>query len=359
MAHPDDVRSVTRVPDYVTSDISAPAARYLKLGLEKAPNTVRAYKADLDCYTAWCDRRGLSPFPTPVDQLVNYLSDMAQHYKVATLERRLAMLSSFHDLQGWDSPTGDRLVRIAMDGIKREKGIRQHEAPAFTKAMLEKVILPLDESVNAQLRDKVVLLLGFTGAFRRGELAALNVTDLHEDEDGFLVDIRKSKTDQLGGGMVKAIFYASNPLLCPVRTLKRYLERIYPQRISLHRDDPRSDPGADTAAGYPPDSRPLDGQPPGGRPLDSQPLLLRMRKGDRCGDSRLTDQSINLIVQKHLGKRYSAHSLRASFVTVAKRNGASNSEIMAQTFHKSEAMIRRYTRFEDARTHNAGTKLGL
>ena len=325
----------------VPGQVSASAARYLKLGLEKAPNTVRAYKADLDCYTAWCDRRGLSPFPTPVDQLVNYLSDIAQHYKVATLGRRLAMLSSFHELQGWESPTGDRLVRIAMDGIKREKGIRQHEAPAFTKAMLEKVILPLDESVNAALRDKVVLLLGFTGAFRRGELAELNVADLHEDEDGFLVDIRKSKTDQLGGGKVKAIFYAANPLLCPVRTLKRYLERVYPS------------------------SEPMVGSEEAGKTeeeystLSIRPLLLRMRKGDKFGDSRLTDQSINLIVQKHLGKRYSAHSLRASFVTVAKRNGASNSEIMAQTFHKTEAMIRRYTRFEDARTHNAGTKLGL
>ncbi|MEQ9438471.1 MAG: tyrosine-type recombinase/integrase [Cyclobacteriaceae bacterium] len=325
----------------VPGQVSASAARYLKLGLEKAPNTVRAYKADLDCYTAWCDRRGLAPFPTPVDQLVNYLSDIAQHYKVATLERRLAMLSSFHDLQGWDSPTSDRLIRIAMDGIRREKGIRQHEAPAFTKSMLEKAILPLDESVNVQLRDKVVLLLGFTGAFRRGELVALNLADLHLDEDGILIDVRRSKTDQLGGGNVKAIFYASNPQLCPVRTLKRYLSRVYPSTDTKV--------GVDEAGKI---------EEEYGTP-SVRPLLLRMRKGDKFGDSRLTDQSINLIVQKHLGKRYSAHSLRASFVTVAKRNGASNSEIMAQTFHKTEAMIRRYTRFEDARTHNAGTKLGL
>ena len=89
------------------------------------------------------------------------------------------------------------------------------------------------------------------------------------------------------------------------------------------------------------------------------PLLLRMRRGDRFGQQRLTDQTVNLIVAKYLGKRFSAHTLRASFVTVSKKNGASNSEIMAQTRHKTEAMIRRYTRFEDARTHNAGTKLGL
>ncbi|MGB3779781.1 MAG: hypothetical protein WA960_15575 [Tunicatimonas sp.] len=91
----------------------------------------------------------------------------------------------------------------------------------------------------------------------------------------------------------------------------------------------------------------------------SSPLLLRMRRGDRFGRQRLTDQTVNLIVAQRLGPRLLAHTLRASFVTVSKKNGASNSEIMAQTHHKTEAMIRRYTRFEDASTHNAGTKLGL
>jgi integrase len=315
------------------SIVNAAAARYLKLGLEKSPNTVRAYKADLDCYTAWCDRSGLNPFPADAGQVANYISELAPHYKVSTITRRLAMLTTFHELQGYESPTGQKVVRTTLDGIRREKGIRPHEAPAFSKDALQKAILSLDEDVNAQLRDKVLLLLGFTGAFRRGELSALNVEDLFFDEEGILIDLRKSKTDQLGSGRLKAIFYASHPQLCPVRTTRRYLDRIYPG----WEDGVISNPDFNTTT----------------------PLLLRMRKGDRFGEQRLTDQSVNLIVMKYFGQRYSAHSLRASFVTVAKKNGASNSEIMAQTHHKTEAMIRRYTRFEDIREHNAGTKLGL
>jgi integrase len=315
------------------SIVNAAAARYLKLGLEKSPNTVRAYKADLDCYTAWCDRNGLNPFPADAGQVANYISELAPHYKVSTISRRLAMLTTFHELQGYESPTGQKVVRTTLDGIRREKGIRPHEAPAFSKDALQKAILSLDEDLNAQLRDKVLLLLGFTGAFRRGELSALNVEDLFFDEEGILIDLRKSKTDQLGSGRLKAIFYASHPQLCPVRTTRRYLDRIYPG----WEDGVISNPDFNTTT----------------------PLLLRMRKGDRFGEQRLTDQSVNLIVMKYFGQRYSAHSLRASFVTVAKKNGASNSEIMAQTHHKTEAMIRRYTRFEDIREHNAGTKLGL
>ena len=281
-----------------SSLINASATRYLKLGLEKSPNTVRAYKADLDCYSAWCERQGLTVFPAEAGQVANYISDLAPHYKVSTITRRLAMLTTFHELQGYESPTGQKVVRTTLDGIRREKGIRQHEAPAFSKDALQKAILSLDEHVNAQLRDKVLLLLGFTGAFRRGELSALNVEDLFFDEEGVLIDLKKSKTDQLGSGRLKAIFYASHPRLCPVRTTRRYLERIYPG----WEDGAISNPDFNTAT----------------------PLLLRMRKGDRFAEQRLTDQSVNLIVRKYFGERYSAHSLRASFVTVAKKNGASN-----------------------------------
>jgi integrase len=319
-----------------SSLINAPAAHYLKLGLEKSPNTVRAYRADLDCYSAWCERQGLTTFPADAGQVANYISDLAPHYKVSTITRRLAMLTTFHELQGYESPTGQKVVQTTLDGIRREKGIRHHEAPAFGKEALEKVMLSLDEDVNAQLRDKVVLLLGFTGAFRRGELTALNVEDLFFDEDGILIDLRKSKTDQLGSGRLKAIFYASHPQLCPVRSTRRYLDRVYP----AWKERAAGNQNVDTAV------------PP-------TPLLLRMRKGDKFGEQRLTDQSVHLLVMKYFGQRYSAHSLRASFVTVAKKNGASNSEIMAQTHHQTEAMIRRYTRFEDIREHNAGTKLGL
>lgn len=316
---------------HTTTSVTSAAAHYLKLGIEKAPNTVRAYRADLNCYTRWCEAQGILPFPATADQIVNYLSELADRYSVATLQRRLAMLSSLHELQGMESPTSSKLVRTAMDGIKRSLGIRQQQAPAFTLEVFQRVALSLDESINGQLRDKVVILLGFTGAFRRGELVALNVNDLNFDEEGILIDIRRSKTDQLGMGQLKAIFYASHPKLCPVRTVQRYLQRV--SEAMVYPNEDLANP--------------------------SRPLLLRMRRGDRFGRERLTDQTVNLLVTKYFGTRFSAHTLRASFVTVSKKNGASNSEIMAQTHHKTEAMIRRYTRFDDARTHNAGTKLGL
>ena len=68
---------------------------------------------------------------------------------------------------------------------------------------------------------------------------------------------------------------------------------------------------------------------------------------------------VNLIGQRYLGTKYTAHSQRASFVTVAKLAGADDSEVMNQTKHKTSEMIRRYTRLDNVRQHNAAQKLEL
>lgn len=63
--------------------------------------------------------------------------------------------------------------------------------------------------------------------------------------------------------------------------------------------------------------------------------------------------------KQYIGNEYSAHSLRASFVTIAKLNGADDSQIMQQTKHRTRAMIDRYTRVQQVVKHNAAMKLGL
>jgi integrase len=146
------------------------------------------------------------------------------------------------------------------------------------------------------------------------------VQDLRFTEECLVVSMGKSKTNQLGDYEEKAIFYSPEPAVCPIRSLKAWLEQLA-----------RSE----------------------------GPVFVMLRKGNRLTTSRLSDQSINTLVQRYLGAEYSAHSLRASFVTVAKLNGADDSKIMNQTKHKTSAMIRRYTRLDNVQQHNAAKELGL
>ena len=73
----------------------------------------------------------------------------------------------------------------------------------------------------------------------------------------------------------------------------------------------------------------------------------------------MTIKYINLFVQQYLGSGHTAHSLRASCVTVSKLNGADDSKVMNQTKHKASTVTRRYIRLDNVRQHNSDKELGL
>ncbi|MFD2937351.1 site-specific integrase [Spirosoma flavum] len=306
------------------STLRSKVANYMQSGLEGAPNTRRAYAADLRHFRQWCSEHQQVPAPISPEALCAYLAFTAETDKWATIQRRLSAIRKLHQLQGADFPQKDLHVQTVMEGIRRTIGVRQHQAPAFSVDEFRDVIQSLNILDPQQLRDKLVLLLGFTGAFRRSELVALNSEDLSFSSEGVLVRLHRSKTNQYGDHEEKALFYHSDAALCPVQTLQCWL---------------------------------------GQRP-ERGPLLVRFRKGMEPGlvrftSERLSDKSVARIVKHYLGENYSAHSLRASFVTIAKLNGADDLEVMQQTKHKTSAMIQRYTRVGNVRQFNAGKKLGL
>ena len=301
-------------------DLKEKVNEYGRLGLEGAVNTQRAYRADLKDFNGWCTTNGQIPFPVSPETLAAYVSHLADTCKWATINRRLAAISKLHQLNNSETPTQNRIFRIVMEGIKRTKGIRQKQAPAFKLNILKQLLRDFDTEFNANLRNKALLLLGFTGAFRRSELVALNVEDLDFTDEGLIISLQKSKTNQYGDYEEKAIFYSPEALLCPIRTLKAWIQKLN---------------------------------------KTSDALFVRVRKGDRITSDRLTDKTVNDLVKTYFGEEFSAHSLRASFITIAKINGADDSEIMRQSKHKTSAMIQRYTRIEDIKKHNAAMKLGL
>ena len=159
--------------------LAAHTNRYVEAGLSGAANTALAYAGDLKRFGAWCAEHGLEPLPASVDTLAGFVTHLAETgKKVATIQRHCAAISKAHALRGADSPTDDKKFKVLMEGIARLKGIRQKQAPAFSLALFKRTVKHIDEKTLAGMRDRVVLLLGFTGAFRRSELAALNVEDL-------------------------------------------------------------------------------------------------------------------------------------------------------------------------------------
>ena len=152
-----------------------------------------------------------------------YITDLAELCKPSTITRRLATISQAHQQAGHATPTSAPLVRDVLQGIKRAKGT----APAAKAAAVTTIIRVMVDTVGDDLkgtRDRALILLGFAGAFRRSELVMLTVADVQFTNDGLIVKLQRSKTDQEGAGDTKGIPYGSTPATCPVRALRAWLD---------------------------------------------------------------------------------------------------------------------------------------
>lgn len=275
-------------------------------------NTWRAYRDDLRHFQAWG-----GTLPTTPEQIASYLAYYAQKHTVATLTRRLASLSKLHNARQWDNPVSAELVRATFRGIRNQHGMKQRQVAPAIKAD----ILAMVENLQGikGIRDRALLLIGFAGAFRRSELASLQYSDIEHVQQGVLIHIRRSKTDQAGQGRKIAIPYARG-VVCPVIALREW----------LHLSS-----------------------------ITEGPIFRSINRHGLIGERMITPQSIALVIKERAkaagldSTNYSGHSLRAGLVTSAAQAGISSWKIRQQTGHKSDAMLQRYIRDANIFVDNA------
>ncbi len=292
----------------------------------KAKNTRRAYRADWADFNLWCNEHRRIALPATPDTVALYLTSCAQGLKTSTIQRRLASISEAHKAAGHDSPTPSPVVRAVWQGIRREKGVATvGKSPTLT-ADVRKMIEHLPDGKLLSARDRALLLVGYAGAMRRSELVALDVEDVVQTEEGLVVTIQRSKTDQVGAGRKVGIPYGSDPLTCPVRTLAKW------KATSGVKDGP---------------------------------LFRAVDRHGKVSPKRLSDQTVARVVKRSIqasGKdaaSFAGHSLRAGLATQAAMSGVSERAIQDQTGHKSLPILRRYIRDGSLFRENAAGKIGL
>jgi site-specific recombinase XerD len=166
----------------------------------KAPNTRRAYAADWRDFLGWCTAHHLQPLPAAPETLSLYLADLAERRKPATLARRVVAISLAHKTAGLPSPTTVPVVRAVHIGIRRTKGTAPDGKTPTLTPDVRAMVRTCAQGTLGGLRDRALLLMGFAGGFRRSELVALDVGDVAFTENGLVVSLRRSKTDQEGVG---------------------------------------------------------------------------------------------------------------------------------------------------------------
>jgi len=236
-------------------------------------------------------------------------------------------------------PTANARVVAVWEGVRRTHGAPPEQATPLMPPELFDVLAACPttrtwktkgrpaEPDLAGARDKALLLVGFVAALRRSELAALHVDDVTDHTHGLVLSLPRSKTNQHGTRAELAVLpRGGNPDRCPVTALHTWLN--------------------------------LAG-------ITTGPVFQGVTKANKPTGRALHPESINTLVQRAIARaalnpeHYSAHSLRAGFVTHAHLRGASDRAIAHQTRHRSLATVGSYVRIHNAWTDNAAMTLGL
>ena len=302
----------------------------LNLKNSKANNTIRAYKSDFADFSLFCVQNGFKSLPSEPKIVSLYLTQLStKNIKMSTLKRRLVSIGVMHRLKGHYLDTKHPSIIENIMGIKRRKGSIQKGKKPLLINNLKLLINEIDEIKEEEIkkfRDRSIILIGFSGGFRRNEIVSLDYDDLDFVTEGLKINLKRSKTDQYGTGLIKGLPYFDNPQYCPVLSLKKWIN------ISK---------------------------------INTGPLFRRFSKGSKLTDKRLTDQTVAHLIKKYLklsgieSKNYSGHSLRSGFATSAAESGAEERSIMAMTGHKSTEMVRRYIKEANLFKNNALNKIKL
>ena len=308
------------IPTGQESDVDADATALI------AEETLRAYATAWKGFRAWCETNNLPSLPAEPETLILYLTDRASAgIRPATWLKWCAAVSHYHRAAGYESPSAAPAVRRAIKGLRRRYGSAQTQKAPLLIDELRGALALLPETIRGR-RDAALLLLGFAGAFRRSELAGLDVGDIEETRQGLVVTLRFSKTDQEGRGRTVAIPFGRQPLTCPVRAVRAW---------------------RDIAA------------------IRSGPLLRSVDRHGNVSKRRMHPETVAAVVKRLCAAigldagRYAGHSLRAGLVTSALLAGSDDRSVMRQTGHKGREMVDRYNRAAQMWRDNAATKAGL
>ena len=302
--------------DLITDVKSLEIETLKNLKNSKANNTLRAYQSDFRDFSAFCIKNGLSAIPTQPKIIALYVTHLSKTSKFSTLKRRIASISVIHKLKGHYLDTKHPIIMENLHGIKRTLGSRQKAKKPILINDLKLIIKVINEDNKEHLRDKALILVGFAGGFRRSELVNLENEDMEFVNEGVKILIKRSKTDQSGEGILKAIPYFDNKDFCPVIALKEYIKNRFAEK-------------------------------------------------DNGKIFNISDKSVALILKKYAklagldSTKYAGHSLRSGFATTAAEFGAEERNIMAMTGHKTTQMVRRYIHEANLFKNNALNKIKI
>lgn len=325
---------------------------------DMAKASIGAYLSDWEDFCMWCNQNQRQFMPANPCDVADYLEDRAKNswmgfsgkgrllmektpLKWNSLDRRLTAIAKIHQYNRSSFSRKDPAIKRTLGGIKRvlskeqtHQIVENRKSPVLSDD-IQKMVNTLGDKLSDK-RDRALLLVGFSGALRRSELAGIQKEHLQLVKEGFVLLLPWSKT-----GMREVnLPYGSNFETCTVRALQEWINSAK---------------------------------------IESGPVFRAINRHGQIQPNSISDKAVALIINRNSHIRetvknaeakrahdstvsipnFAGHSLRAGFVTQAYLNGASEASIMSQTGHRKSDTLKKYIRETDKWKNNAATKLGL
>jgi integrase len=316
-----------------------------------AINTRRAYRSDWESFVGWAMSRDFVPLPAAADTVARYLrwlvdrprQQITETYSRAggtivkrtraqkgaatsTVARHLVSIGKAHVTAGYPDPTATVYVQTIWRGLRRKRGVKKTPKEALRRDTFLKVLPPIvDESAPRAsrllaLRNRALLLVAFSGAFRRSEVADLDVEHIERDDHGIAISLPHSKRNQEGEFEVVLIPFATDTDACAVQAIEAWC----------------------AAAGV------VDG--PVFRSVDRhgnvkgriQGALVASVVKDCIAAAKKIDPTLQLLDPA----KFAAHSLRSGWISSAARAGHAERDMMAHSRHANVQIFRGYVQRE-------------
>ena len=188
------------------------------LAAATSENTRRTYRSAIRHYLEW---GGVLPADEAV--LLRYILTFSQSLNPRTLALRLTAISQWHCQQSFPDPAAMPTIRKTLLGIQRIHGQPTRKAKALPMGDMVLIVAALQqlETLKAK-RDNALLQIAYFGAYRRSEVVRLQLDHIQWEPEGLVITLPRSKTDQKGEGIAKAIPFGDQTC-CPPSALRAWL----------------------------------------------------------------------------------------------------------------------------------------
>lgn len=292
----------------------------------------KSYRASLRIFDTWCTLNGLDATAASHNTVANFLSEQCKGINslyvnhdardqskggylkngnpisASTLTTRLAAIKWYFGSNELPSPTDHPTVKIVIEGIRKGIPARSVSKRALTdKNLMDMADMAADGTLLG-IRNRALLLLGFSGAFRRSELVNVAREHLSFSEKGMDVVLPSSKTNQMGEHESKAILRIDGRY-CPVDALENWIGAAGIQR------------------GH---------------------VFMQLSYAGNLKSQKLSDKGVSRTVKLYGTKigieslELGGHSLRSGFITQAAENKESIPSIKAVTGQSADSTVLRY-----------------